>query len=527
MFEPLVAVTDARPSAARSPASTLWVPLAMVIAGCLSSTGVASAAAADPVLLGPTPAEPIVDVPYGPDPRQTLDIYPVDGDPRAPTVLVMYGGGWIHGDKSGIADVAESLSAEGFAVFNMNYRLATDTISGIPMQTDDVALAVRWVTQRGAQYGADVSHLGLLGSSSGAQVVMLASQLINATAPGTVRSVVEMSGVMDFYTMVHPDGPDSINEDIGDGMPAYLGCALELCTDQQLVGPSPLYNIGPTDPAVLLVNSDEERTPVNQATTMHDALLSAGAASTLLVVPGSKHGFVLYNGQKRHIWEFLRTAGVPIEEDPIPPTVTRVVPAASAIAVPPAKNVTATFSEPVDGVDATTFVLRNPAGLAVPAVVTHNATTLVATLNPAANLAADTRFTVTLSGGTSAIRDGNGNPLVTATWGFLTGPAPRVVAVSPSSGALGVRRTAVVAVGFTEAVDGVSATSFTLSTASTGSVTATVVRNGITNQWILDPNELLAETTRYTVTLTGGPAAIRDLAGNPLATTTWSFTTGG
>ena len=36
----------------------------------------------------------------------------------------------------------------------------------------------------------------------------------------------------------------------------------------------------------------------------------------------------------------------------------------------------------------------------------------------------------------------------------------------------------------------------------------------------------LAAGARYTATLTGGDTAIRDLAGAPLATTSWSFTTG-
>ena len=50
-------------------------------------------------------------------------------------------------------------------------------------------------------------------------------------------------------------------------------------------------------------------------------------------------------------------------------------------------------------------------------------------------------------------------------------------------------------------------------------------RNGTTNQWILDPGPTLASRTTYTVTLTGGAAGIKDAAGNPLSTISWSFTT--
>jgi len=43
---------------------------------------------------------------------------------------------------------------------------------------------------------------------------------------------------------------------------------------------------------------------------------------------------------------------------------------------------------------------------------------------------------------------------------------------------------------------------------------------------ILNPSASLAPGTVYTVALTGGPTAIRDLAGNPLASSSWTFTSG-
>jgi hypothetical protein len=160
--------------------------------------------------------------------------------------------------------------------------------------------------------------------------------------------------------------------------------------------------------------------------------------------------------------------------------------------------------------------------------VTYDAITRAATLNPTDSLAADTRYTATLTGGPSAIRDIAGNALATTTWTFLTGPKPRVTTKTPASGATGVSLTVNVTAKFQEQVSGVSATTFTLRNMATGAAVAAVVsRNGTTNQWILDPTASLAPGTVYTVTVTGGPTAITDLAGNPLTSTSWSFTTGG
>jgi hypothetical protein len=36
----------------------------------------------------------------------------------------------------------------------------------------------------------------------------------------------------------------------------------------------------------------------------------------------------------------------------------------------------------------------------------------------------------------------------------------------------------------------------------------------------------MAANAQYRVTVTGGTGAVRDLAGNPVATRTWTFTTG-
>jgi subtilisin family serine protease len=257
----------------------------------------------------------------------------------------------------------------------------------------------------------------------------------------------------------------------------------------------------------------------NPALAPADVAAALVANATSGVIAGASAGTpnrLLYTGA---------TAPAPA---PAPaPAVTSVSPAAKATAVAAGTNVTATFSTAVQGVSAGTFVLRNAAGNSIAATVTYNATTLTATLDPAASLAPDASYTAILTGGASAIRDAAGTPLASTSWTFTTGPAPTVTSYSPGSNALLVRRSSSISATFSEAVQGVNTTTFTLKNPATGAVVAaTAYRNGTTNQWILDPQETLAAKTRYTVTLTGGTSGIRDLAGNPLASRSWQFTTG-
>jgi Bacterial Ig-like domain/Fibronectin type III domain len=104
--------------------------------------------------------------------------------------------------------------------------------------------------------------------------------------------------------------------------------------------------------------------------------------------------------------------------------------------------------------------------------------------------------------------------------------APTVTVQSPLANATGVSRATKVTATFSEAVQGVSTTTFLLRTPTGTNVTATVTQGAGPNQWILTPSAALAANTRYTVALAGGANAVRDLAGNALTTTNWLFTTG-
>ncbi len=255
------------------------------------------------------------------------------------------------------------------------------------------------------------------------------------------------------------------------------------------------------------------------ANTRYTAALTGGASAIRTMA-----GTPLANVS----WTFTTAAPA----DTAAPTVTARTPAAGATGVAAGAPVTATFSEAVTGVDGATFTLK-AGSAAVAATVTYDAATRVATLRPTAAPAANSQYTATLTGGPTAIRDAANNPLANLSWTFTTAAAasadtaaPTVTARAPSSNATGFSRTGNITATFNEAVQGVSGTTFTLRTTGGSTVTATVTRNGTTNQWVLNPDSTLRSRTTYRVTLTGGATAIRDAAGNPLATTSWTFTTG-
>ncbi len=271
----------------------------------------------------------------------------------------------------------------------------------------------------------------------------------------------------------------------------------------------------------------------NVATLTPSAALTGLATYTATVTVGVKDlaGNALAAAK---VWSYTTAAS-----DTTPPTVTATSPASGATGVATTAAVTATFSEAMDPatIGTSTFELRNPAGSLVPAAVTYNATSRVATLSPNSSLAAATTYTVTIKGGATdpRVKDLAGNALATAkTWSFTTAAAdttpPTVTATSPASGATGVSRTANVTATFSEAMNPatISTSTYELRNPAGTLIPAAVTYNATSRVATLNPNSSLASKTTYTVTIKGGATdpRVKDVAGNALAVNrTWSFRT--
>jgi acetyl esterase/lipase len=103
----------------------------------------------------------IYDVAYGTDsPLQKLDEY-VASQSGSRIVVIVHGGWWVGNDKSYCSDVALRFQRAGFAVANVNYRLAPwDNVPGVtfPAQPSDLACAIAFVKQN-APWGQSFCEL--------------------------------------------------------------------------------------------------------------------------------------------------------------------------------------------------------------------------------------------------------------------------------------------------------------------------------------------------------------------------------
>jgi acetyl esterase/lipase len=142
--------------------------------------------------------------PYGPHPRQTLDIYaPAVGAGPWPVIYFVYGGSWNIGDRRYYEFAGRALAAAGFVVVVTEYRLIPEI--EYPVFLDDCAAGFAWTVAHAAEYGGDPDRVALMGHSAGAYnaaMLLLSPPLLpRMSLVGSVRALVGLSGPYDFYPL--------------------------------------------------------------------------------------------------------------------------------------------------------------------------------------------------------------------------------------------------------------------------------------------------------------------------------------
>lgn len=111
------------------------------------------------------------DISYGPHgSANLLDVYRPAGQDGCPIIVNIHGGGYVYGDKELYKRYSMDLARRGFAVVNINYRLAPRW--KFPAPLEDINRVMHWINRESRWFG-DISHIFMVGDSAGAQ---LASQ---------------------------------------------------------------------------------------------------------------------------------------------------------------------------------------------------------------------------------------------------------------------------------------------------------------------------------------------------------------
>jgi acetyl esterase/lipase len=243
----------------------------------------------------------LTDLPYaevGPH-RLCLDLYLPSGRAPAPVTVYLHGGGWARGDKADYADARlRALARHGIAVASVQYRLVPAGV--FPAQLHDAKGAVRWLRANGAAHGLSTDIIGAWGASAGGYL----AAMLGLTA-GAANLEGDTGGNLDHSSAVQAVAAWFAPADLSAVAarspletvitPAVreaglLGLTAVTDDPERARQASPLNWVSAGAPPFLIEHGDRDRmVPPSESAALHDALVRAGAASTLVTVGGAGH----------------------------------------------------------------------------------------------------------------------------------------------------------------------------------------------------------------------------------------------
>lgn len=217
-----------------------------------------------------------VDLAYGPDPAQRLDIWgPAEPTANAPVLVQVHGGGWTGGDKRlAAAPLMSYLVERGWVCVTVNYRLAPG--SRLPDMIDDVRRALEWTRDNIARYGGDPGFVALTGGSAGGHL----ASIVGVTSGADVAAVVPVYAVHDFSVDEH-------------GLFALLENTVIGTADHDAwLDMSPLHRVTADAPPFFVVHgSADTMVAVGQSRRFVRRLRELGVEVRHAELPHAQHGF--------------------------------------------------------------------------------------------------------------------------------------------------------------------------------------------------------------------------------------------
>lgn len=261
-----------------------------------------------------------MDVPYGTDPDQRLDIYTYGtyigepdwfrrSDDKKPTLVWIHGGGWRYGNKETDGWFFTHFLERGWNVVNVEYRKGVGTA---PDAAEDVLMVMKWIRDNADEYRFDTNKIVVSGASAGGHLALLAG-LVNsvpASHPSYVGDDIRVQAIINWYGTVDIEAKEtylSTNSAIPNFILNWIGDKNKLTEISNKY--SPIHYVTDKAPPVLSIQGDmDSLTPYSHTVPLHEKLESVGAKNQLLTLKGGTHlGFTEDHFQLifRTIFEFL------------------------------------------------------------------------------------------------------------------------------------------------------------------------------------------------------------------------------
>ena len=235
------------------------------------------------------PEQTLLNISYGSDAQQKMDVYLPGGRSTDSTkvMIMIHGGGWSGGDKTDFNLYVDTLKKRlpGYAIFNINYRLATAISNPFPTQENDVKAAFDFIVAKANDYKIS-GKIVLLGASAGAHLALL--QGYKYSSPVKAKAIIDFFGPTDLVELHnHPADPSvvAILEILLAGTPSSNAAMYQQSSPINFV-------TAQSPPTIILQGGVDPLVPVAQATSLDAKLQTAGAVHQYVYYPTEGHGWI-------------------------------------------------------------------------------------------------------------------------------------------------------------------------------------------------------------------------------------------
>jgi acetyl esterase len=216
--------------------------------------------------------------------------------------VYLHGGAWCVWTAAQVRRLTLPLAMRGYCVISVNYGLAPE--NPFPRAVEDAIYGVRWAVRNAERFRGDPTFLAIGGDSSGANLTAASIAFLHghraeldegdlADAEVTPAAALLLCGVFDFPQRMHERNTTPGTTEIMSNL-AYLGPHFLSKHYDPLVSPVYAANLDRFPPTYLCCGDEDATLP--QTLRMTAALADAGVSTTLSVVSGFDHEFLLTPG---------------------------------------------------------------------------------------------------------------------------------------------------------------------------------------------------------------------------------------
>jgi acetyl esterase/lipase len=235
---------------------------------------------------------------------QVMDIYLPSGSGPFPVVVIIHGGAFLMGSKSGEAANCAALTAQGYAAVSIDYRLSGE--AKFPAQIQDCKAAVRFLKANATKYKLNPDKFGSWGASAGGNLASMlgtssgvteleGATLGNSSFSSKVIATVDWFGPINFLTMDAEAAAlgFTINTNSASSPESTLMNAAVQTIPDQVVKANPTTYITADDAAFFIqVGSLDRNIPYTQSQNFYNALKATLGESKVSfeLIEGAGHG---------------------------------------------------------------------------------------------------------------------------------------------------------------------------------------------------------------------------------------------